>query len=212
MPFTKDCFSYLVCLCVLVRFCLQFVWTQNFFGDKTKEYQTASAYPIKNLCLQTQLYRNYEVKNYLPFLPNTQLLHDCGQDQTKELRQDTRRCSCSRWLLSWARRTQFTWKTSALTRCRINCLLVMCLSLLIGWTLLSSSCCIQAKQTARATALGGLRSIYFLKNQWQTGNLKLLKQLRHRPSVWLLPGSPDLQLSIRKRQDVYFSLYQEAKL
>lgn len=96
MPFTKDCFSYLVCLCVLVRFCLQFVWTQNFFGDKTKEYQTASAYPIKNLCLQTQLYRNYEVKNYLPFLPNTQLLHDCGQDQTKELRQDTRRCSCSR--------------------------------------------------------------------------------------------------------------------
>lgn len=96
----RNCLHYLDCLCVFVKNCLQFVWTQNFSSGcpHTVEAKTLRWHPPappKILRLQTQLYRNYEIKNYLPFLPNTQGLHDCEQDQTRELQQDTRRCSCS---------------------------------------------------------------------------------------------------------------------
>lgn len=59
----------------------------------TKESPMAFAYP-PTMCLQTQLYKNYEIKNYLPLLPITWLWHDFDGDQTRKLEHDTWGCSC----------------------------------------------------------------------------------------------------------------------
>ena len=99
MTLTMNYFDYLDWLSMLIKFHLKMsVMTQCFLnhGSHTVEPKNQKRHsPTQTtMCLQTQLYINYEMKNYLPFLPNTLLLHYFDGDSTKELQQDTRRCSC----------------------------------------------------------------------------------------------------------------------
>lgn len=92
-------FDYLDWLSLLIKFHMKMsVMTQCFLnhGSHTAESKNQKRHSptLTTMCLQTQLYINYEIKNYLPFLPNTLLLYHFDGDPTRELQQDTRRCSC----------------------------------------------------------------------------------------------------------------------
>ena len=99
MALTINCFDYLDRLSMLIKFHLKMSVMTHWFlshGICTVEPKNHRRHsPTQTTtCLQTQLYINNEISNYLPFLPNTLLLHDFNRDPTGELQQDTRRCSC----------------------------------------------------------------------------------------------------------------------
>ena len=99
MALTMNYFDYLDWLSMLIKFHSKMsVMTQCFLnhGSHTVEPKNQKRHsPIQTtMGLQTQLYINYEIKNYLPFLPNTLLLQYSDGDSTREIQQDTRRCSC----------------------------------------------------------------------------------------------------------------------